>query len=226
MNSNNCLTTEIKRAFLADELSNERREIAETHLSECGACRRQMAMMLSEIKTEEALPLPESLKEKAKRIPAQQITEKPDFFTAIFAYFKQPVAVAASIVLLLAFASIAYLALKEKVPTHNSQEEKFRQGNTTSIKPELLSPATDSAINTGEMEFRWSKVINALSYTLIILDEKGDIIAQQTTKNENFSLNVSALNSTNNKHFFWFVRVKLADGTTANSDTAKLLFTK
>lgn len=225
MNSNNCLTNEIKRAFLADELSIERREIAETHLSGCGVCRRQMAMMLSEIR-DETLPLPESLKEKAKKIPAQQTTEKPDFFTAIFAYFKQPVAVAASIVLLIAFTSIAFLALRDKVPTQNSQEEKFRQGNATANKPQLLSPQTDFAINTGEIEFRWSKVINALSYTLIILDEKGDIIAQQTTKNENFSLNVSALNIANNKHFFWFVRVKLADGTTANSDTAKLLFTK
>lgn len=224
MISDNCLTTETKRAFLADELSTERRETAEVHLSDCSACRRQISIMLSEIKTEETLPLPESLKQKAKQIPLRQTSEKQNFFTTFLAFFQKPAAVAAGVVLLIALASIAFIALREKNPLQ--KDEKFRQGNSSANKPQLLSPISDSSIETTKIDFRWSKVINALSYTVVVLDEKGDILFQKSTTQESLSMDAAALNLANSRHFFWFVRVKLADGTTSNSDSSKFSLQK
>lgn len=216
---NKCLTTEIKRAFLADELSIEQREMAETHLAACRACRHQVANLFSD--GTEIFSAPNSLKQRAKQIPFGQ--EKRNFFASFFAYFQQPVAIAATVVLLVAVSSIAFFVLRETQPTQNSQQEKFRKGNSSN-KLQLLSPNANAKISTEQIEFRWAKVVNAKDYTLIVLDEKGDIVGQETTTQESLSFNASTLEK--GKSYFWFVKAKLPDGTTTDSDTAKFVFVK
>jgi hypothetical protein len=216
---NECLTTEIKRAFLAYELSIEQREMAETHLAACRACRRQLANLFSE--GPEIFSAPDSLKQKAKQIPPQ---EKRNFFAAFLAYFQQPVSVAATVVLLVAVSVIAFFVFREMLPTQNSQQEKFRKGNNSSNKLQLLSPDANAQISNEQIEFRWAEAANAKDYTLIVLDEKGDIVAQQTTNQESFSLNASSLEK--GKSYFWFVKVKFPDGTTIDSNAAKFVFVK
>lgn len=224
MNKENCLTTEIKHAYLFDKLSTDERETAEAHLAACRLCRHQLTVMFED--KQEVLSIPDLLKQKAKQIPAQEIKERQNLFTSLSAYFRQPVAVAASIVLLIVVSSITFFVLREKSPAQNSNEEKLRQGNTSANKPQILSPAINAQITSDQIEFRWEKVINALSYTLIVTDEKGDIIFQQKTTQENFTLNLSTLNLTKDKTYFWFVKTKLADGTAIDSDTAKFHFVK
>ena len=217
---NNCLTAEIKRAFLADELSAEQREMTEAHLAACRLCRHQLANLFTN--GTEIFSAPDSLKQRAKQIPFPK--EKRNFFAAFFAYFQQPATIAATVVLLIIASSILFLVLRERQPTQNSQQEKFRKGNNSSNKPQLLSPDTNAQISNGLIEFRWSKITNAKDYTLIVLDEKGDIVAQQTTNQESFSLNSSLL--AKGKSYFWFVKAKFPDGTATDSDTARFVFVK
>ncbi|GEM_PF-3463522 len=228
MMTKSCFTKETKIAFLSDALPYEVRENAESHLASCRACRHQMVILFEESNQDDKpFFTPETLREKAKQIPLQETSEKKSVFNAFFAFFRQPLAITVGGAALLFISLAMFFVLREQITSsQNSEREKFRQGNSSTNKIELLSPSANAQISTEQIEFRWSVFPNAKGYTIYVLDEKGDIITEQTTDKESFSLAVSTFRLTKGKHYFWFVKAKLADGIIKDSDTMKFTILK
>jgi len=228
MMNQKCLTSETKTAFLSGELPVNMRETVEAHLASCRACRHQLAILFEESKqTNEPLSAPDLLKKRAKQIPEQTAVEKQNFFNAFFAFFQQPLTITVSVASLLLISLATFFVLREQSPTsQNSQREKFRQGSDATNRLELLSPTANAQITTEQIEFRWSRFPNAKSYTLYVLDEKGDTITELNTEKESLSPGISTIGLTKGKYYFWFVKAKLADGITKDSDTLKFTLVK
>jgi hypothetical protein len=169
----------------------------------------------------ETFVAPESLKEKAKRLPKH---EKPaSSFFRFFPSRQAAFALAASLVLVSLIAFVAWRA--QRIPQQTPSDDTLRQGGQkAAAAPQLLSPDDGANITGNTIEFRWSGVAGANTYTVVLSDEKGDIISERQTKQGQLTINTSELNLSVGKRYFWHVRAKFADGLTTETEPRKFVF--
>jgi len=106
---------------------------------------------------------------------------------------------------------------------HLPTAEPLRQEAGISPAPQLLAPGSDAVIASDQIEFRWSHVPDASSYSFILLDEKGEIVFQTSTAEEHLTLSVSPVRLECGKPYFWYVEARLPDGTTVDSEIHQLV---
>ena len=63
---------------------------------------------------------------------------------------------------------------------------------------------------------------NAKKYTLVLSDEKGDIIKELSTEKTQIETTISDLGMVKENRYFWHIKAKLTNGLFSESETRKI----
>lgn len=214
-----CPTQDKWPEFLSGQTSAKEQAALELHLADCGDCRGSLALMFSEVADRENFAVPDSLKEKVKKLPATAKTDSVPLFS--FKWFKIIGLEAGLATLLVVCCGALGLYLWQNRQSSKA-DDVWRNGSTNKNSVKLLAPEVNATLSAEKIEFRWSEIQGAKSYTLIISDEKGNIIQEISTEKPNLETSITALGLVNQKRYFWHLKVKLTDGTTAESENRKI----
>ncbi len=222
MSQTECLTTEERGRFLSGQLAAGQREEVELHLSRCRACRHLLMSAYEESKPETTTRrAPRWLKARALKLPAKPNAREPSL---IFGLRLQVAgAIAAVLIAALSFALFLFRNDSQAVlpPT-----EVFRQQEPVTAAPRLLAPVANEAIDSDEIEFRWSEAPGAAGYTFTLLNERGDIVFQSRATEERVSLKIADAQLERGKTYFWYVAAKSFDGTAMDSEMGKFVLSQ
>ena len=222
MTQNECPEKKDLNLFLSDQLSGARREEVEFHLSRCSVCRQKLIQLFESAQPEStALPVPGRLKARVLRIPDQS-----GFPVRSFLFdFRRRIAVVLATGALAAIGLAAYLLLSESLGVRPvPQTDVFRNENASLANPILLAPKKDTNLSGTVIEFKWSKVAEAESYVFTLLDEKGNILSQTSTKETRLTLQTFGVPIQANKQYFWFIRANSSRGTQTDSQIASFRY--
>lgn len=212
----NCLEQQKINSYLAGEGTAETRDKIETHLANCAECRLNLTQNYAE-NPEEFFPAPKYLKEKAKLLPKKGKQTEP-FFSFLFT--RQTAFAMASFVVLFSF--IGFWVWSND--SGGTGDDVLRQGEQTAESLKLLTPQINAELSGKEIEFGWEKQANANSYVLIVSDEKGDIVFQKQTREQNLNVKTSEAKLIPGKQYFWYVRAKSIDGKISETSPQKFTF--
>ncbi len=203
-------------------MSANEHDALELHLANCADCRRNAALMFAEKREEtEIFTAPEALKETVKNLPPQKSHLETNSASAAFdplAWLKKNrLQIAFASVLIFCFGLVGFYVLQDR----QTPDDVLRNGAANKNSLKLLAPEDDANVSGEKIEFRWSPVPNAKTYTLILSDEKGDIIREISTEKTNLESSISELGLMTDKRYFWHVKAKFTDGSVAESDTKR-----
>lgn len=214
MSATDCPTDDDLNAYLADRLAGSGRDMIESHLSRCRHCRRLLASLHEASKPElEVAAAPVWLKARVAR-PARGREAKTR--SPIFGSRPAIAAAAAALVVAISLSVFVFMRSDEQLPA-----DRLRDHERTSAAARLLDPSAGATVAAGRIEFRWSAVEDAQSYTLTLLDEKGDIAHRAPAVGEKLTLSAGDARLERGKSYYWFVTVKLSDGTALDSEIFK-----
>lgn len=215
----NCPTQNEFSLFLSGEMLEEKRETVELHLANCADCRRDLALMFSE--NAEIFNAPESLKEKVKNLPVKT-TKANSASLFSFEWLKiNRLQVGFASVLIVCFGVVGIYFLQNQTPANS--DDVLRNGSSENDSIRLFAPEDAATLADEKITFRWSELPNVRTYTLIISDEKGDIIKEVSSAKPQIETSLAELGLTKEKHYFWHVKAKFIDGLTAESESRKVL---
>ena len=207
--------------FLADKMLEKERDKIESHLADCADCRRNLALMFSEKNTErEVFETPKSLIETVKNLPNRQAkANSASFFS--FAWLKiNRLQVAFSMVVILSFGFLGFYVLQNRQISNSEDVLRNDTSNKNSLK--LFAPENEANLSADKIEFRWSEMPNAKKYTLVLSDEKGDIIKELSTEKTQIETTISDLGMVKENRYFWHIKAKLTNGLFSESETRKI----
>lgn len=206
-----CQTAERLVLYLEDRLEPDERQRTEEHLSRCGDCRRQL-VRIHAARREEAVTLraPESWKRRAREIPRRRRETVR----------RWPAALAAVLVLALGLA-IYRAADIAWTPREAPDAERLRSSPRSPIGPVAVAPAADAVVAPGPIEFRWSEVVRARRYTLIVLDAQGDVVFRGESREAHQTVDSLAPGGAS---YFWYVTADLTDGTSTDSEIQRFSY--
>ena len=196
------------KAYLADELSREERAEVEDHLADCEACRKRLVELhLEPDELEMASPPAEPWLHRARDLGAQ--TPPHGWLWPLAAGLTATV-----------LGSGLWL-LWDQTPTAEVEPDVgaqvFRAADT--VQPlELLSPAEDALLPRASVDLRWTPVVGAIRYRVVMLDLSGAPIAEHRTDQPHW------LWPGRTDDGFWYVEAELADGSRIESEPRRLAF--
>jgi hypothetical protein len=211
--------------FLKGEMLAAERGGLEMHLAGCAVCRqRLLAIFAANAAQSENLKAPSTLIEQVKKLPEaeKKSSQSPPGKSQkdLVPWYRQKF-------LQIAFASSLVL-LTVALGTYfwNSQpdfisDDIFRDGSGNSNSIKLLSPKNNADLSGPRINFSWAEIKGARIYTLILSNEKGDIIKEIKTDKLKIEINFSEIELVQNKHYFWQVKTLLVDGSILESETRK-----
>ncbi len=219
MPADDCLKPEMLNSFLSNQLTSVEREGIESHLSVCAACRVRLVELHQDIKSSsETHAAPRSLKRKALRIPDAggrtgwgRLLELRQYAT--------PALAAIVLVVIGVGGLVVWQARRDS--ERRTAGDQLREETRPSTAPQLVSPGPGEVIKPGEVEFRWSPLPEAQSYTFVLLDQQGDVITSRQTINARLVVNTSMPELTRGRNYFWYVQARLKDGTSVESKPSK-----
>jgi len=214
----NCLPQNNFSSFLSGAISADERDTFELHLADCADCRSNLALMFSE--TPENFTAPDLLKEKVKNLPAKESKANSATFFSLDWLKINRFQTGFAAMLIVCCGLFGVYVWQNQAPQNSDDVWRNGSGNKNSVQ--LLTPENEAKISAEKIEFRWSEMPNAKSYTLVLSVKKGDIIKEISTEKPQVETTVSALSLTKETHYFWHVRIKFTDGLTAESATRKI----
>ena len=87
----------------------------------------------------------------------------------------------------------------------------------TTASLNLLSPSDHSLVNSSELQFNWSSISGATSYTFLLLNEQGDILWEEQTPRTALSL-PEEIQLQPSTVYFWQVECQFEAGGSLTSD--------
>lgn len=223
MQLSECPTNDRLTAFLAGRDSPGEREGIEFHLSQCRACRHRLVSLYEASQTESVIVrAPGWLKASARRIPKKRRVIIPSLILG----FRRQVAAALAVTALVAVGASLFFLSESRRGHQLPTAEALRQEAQTVPAPRLLAPGAEAVITSDRIEFRWSQVPSASRYTFTLLDGKGDIVFQTSTVDKRLILSMSAVHVERGKPYFWYIGVRLPDGTTVDSEIRKFVLSE
>lgn len=220
---NNCPTQNNLEIFLSGAMPANKGETLELHLADCADCRRNLALMFGEkASNAENFAAPAALPEKVKNLPSQESQaqiNKSSFNP--FAWLKiNRLQVAFATILIGCFGLVGFYFLQSR-QTSNS-DDVLRKDDSNKNLLKLLAPEESANPADEKIEFRWSSLPNAKNYTLVLSDEKGDIIKEISSTQTTIETSISELGLTKDKRYFWHIKAKLTDGSVIESESRKI----
>ncbi len=214
----NCTNEQDLKKFLAGDGVEAEREAVETHLADCSECRFRLSDLYTE-KNKDVFYVPAKLKEEAKALPGK--AEKTESVGSFLWKWQTGFATLGFVIL---FGFIGFFVWNGGESQNDGGDDVLRQGRQNLDSLKLLSPKDNANINVAKIDFDWEKAEDLSVYTLIISDEKGDIVFEKQTKDEGMSVTDSESKLVAEKYYFWHVRAKFIDGRIAESASRKFTF--
>lgn len=222
MSQPDCLTNEDLSLFLSGQLADGRRDEVEHHLGGCRTCRHLLMIAYEDSQPEMATRrIPRWLKARALKLPATPNLKPPSL---VFGLRLQVAGAIAAI--LIAALGITLFLFRNDAQGVLAPAEVFRQHEAVRAAPRLLAPAANEAINSDEIEFRWSEVSGATGYSFTLLNEKGDILLQSSMSDARVYLKPRDVQLERGKAYFWYVAAKSIDGTAMDSEIGKFVLSR
>jgi hypothetical protein len=215
-------------AYVDGGLEHRRREKIAAHLAGCDHCLGQVASLARL----EAMPPAED--ELAYVLPrAREVLAAPESYGAVW----RPLAVTAAIACLvaavglspwgptsrdfdqprpLAVARPTPAAINEPTPIASLPAPVYRSRSQEAPLPRLLAPLETSTVARDRLELRWSAIEQADAYEVRVLNEEGDVVWHERTRQTSLLAPVDAQFSAGQKYFVW-IRAFLPDGRTVQS---------
>lgn len=219
-----CLTHDDLGDFLADRLPVETRAHAEQHLSDCPACRRRLVALYGAERAEDstssvattgspaiAPQVTDELLQRARAIGrrAQADRRTPASYGRL--------AAAAAVVVAIGLAG-TQLTLRRPSPVPQPADT-LRSSSVSEEDFRALDPPDGADIVAADTTLRWTAMEGARGYTVTLLDDLGDIVHQASTDGARWELpNAATLPLNAGASYYWFVTVRLDDGTTLETD--------
>ncbi|HWN10148.1 MAG TPA: hypothetical protein VNO50_12930 [Pyrinomonadaceae bacterium] len=122
-------------------------------------------------------------------------------------------ALAIAALLLIAFTAGGLWQFTSKTRTQNANSEAFRADRKRQVSLRAVSPTENAAVLSPAIEFKWTPEADALRYTLVVLDESGDVVHHAEVTTNYFLMDTAQARIQTEKKYFWRVRAKLTDGT-------------
>ncbi len=224
MRNQDCIKTEELESLADKTIAVERRQLIESHLAGCAACRGAAAALYREIRMNtESFAAPEGLKLKAASMVGNEMKPEEPGQSSLgskpaFRWFR-PIMVFASLLLVVAFGMGTYTFVRMQRET---EPDVFRDANNGRQLIEVTLPVGKSFSEGSEIYFEWKAVEGAKKYKLIVSEAGGDIIEEIETEDTKFQ---KALKSHGIEKYLYFqIKTMLADGTEIESETRKIVF--
>ena len=221
-------------AYLADRLGAEERIELEAHVADCKQCRRRLVELHLELaEVDPAVGLPERDVARARELAGAR-----PFGSTPGAGPLQPVsgsletspgqARRASMLPMIA-AGLAAAVLGGGLwmlwdrPTPEAATAPAADGQVFRFEAtvqslELLSPADGAVLPPGPVDLKWTPVVDAVVYWVIVLDPAGAPIARHRVEAPSWRWTDGAGDT------FWYVEAELADGSRLESEARRLTF--
>lgn len=213
MEQRECVSENQLAAYLRRDQNDAEIIRIEEHLVVCRACR--LSLLGRQAIPAEAAPgfqLPAKLKQKVGRLPLRQ--------SARFARWPQAPAFAIAALFLIAITAGGVWQFTRRTERQSMDGEALRADRKRQISLKAISPAENAALPTPTLEFKWSPEKDALRYTVVVLDESGDVRHQAETTEDHVTIDTNRAQLAAGKKYFWRVRAKLSDGTEAETPPA------
>lgn len=219
-----CLSPDTLTAYLVNGLSKAQRAAAEDHLSRCNPCRRllvqhhQRARLENDTQAQAPTPAPPELLEAARAIGRRQDRLSGSRWAA-------PLAAAA---VLLVAVGLGQWRLDRAVspPGSNPGGETFRSdgpGLSGNALATASGPEDGTLVDTDGVTLRWQVAGGeVLETTLTLVDGLGDLVWQGPVEGSSWVLEPQRLEASPPGTLYWFVTVRLDDGTTAETELRSL----
>jgi len=201
--------------FIEGKPSQKSKVTFYNHLLECQSCMDRMLSMhqdFDKLLREGVLTSPETWWDKARRFISGigvRLTEKLQLLWTPPKSFK-PAYAWVGLILILCISIIAIIAInsssKTEIITRDNQLDIAQRG------VQLVHPQNNSELDIDKSEFQWSASGEAVAYNFFLLDDRGNILWETSTKNKRLELpdNISL---DNNQLYFWRVEALFEDGT-------------
>ncbi len=231
MSEQNCPSKDELYLFLKEETSTEQRDEIELHLAKCANCRQNLSFTFSESFSElQDVKAPKKLVEQVKELPNKNLNLSQNGKTESNKNNSVPwyrrnllqIAFAASLLIFAGIIGVYVLQFQNNSPS----DDVLRNGSTNKSIIQLLIPENNAEISAEEIKFTWSEIDEAKNYTLVLSDEKGDIIKEIKTDAPSIEKSFSEIGISQGRNYFWQVKAKLKDGLSSESETRKFSTTE
>ncbi len=165
-----CPDDETIAAWFEARLENVRQESLRGHLADCGYCRGRLGM-LARLRNDDPLP----------RVASDVIAGAKRLASGTARTRRWAPAWAAAAVAAIAFGVLTFQSVMLNPPPVAVEGEapQVRGIEVDVAAPRILSPAADSVVEPGALEFRWSPVAGSLYYELFVLSDAGDLLVHE-----------------------------------------------
>jgi len=226
MERSECPSEDRLGLYLRREQSEAEIARIEEHLVVCRACRLTLlGRQASPADAVEGFRMPAKIRQKVGRLPHRQSSTTPSGLPAwgprsLLARWPQAPAFAIAALLLIVITAGGLWRFTHKTEPQNANSEGLRADRKRQISLRTVSPAENAIVPAPTIEFKWTREADALRYTVVVLDESGDIVHQAETTANSLLVDTGRAGLQSEKKYFWRVRAKLADGTEAETAPA------
>ena len=197
------------QAYLAGRLSVEERVVLERHLADCEACRSRLVELHFEPdEVEQAFPPLEPWLSRARALG--------DTVPRVGRVRMLAAGLAAA-----ALGGGLWLSWNRQAPSSEAGSDAggpvFRVEDAVQTL-ELLTPAEGTLLPRGPVDLKWTAVVDAVYYRVVVLDLAGVPLAEHRTEEPHWRWPGGAGDS------FWYVEAELSDGSRLESEANRLVF--
>lgn len=206
MERSECPSEDQLSSYLRREHSEAEIMRFEEHLVVCRACRLTLlSRQAIPADAVEGFRLPAKLRQEVSRLPHRQ--------SAFLVRWPKSPALAIAALLLIAVTAGGLWRFMSNTQPQNANSEAFRADRKRQVSLRAVSPAENAVVPAATIEFKWTPEAEALRYTVVVLDESGDLVHQADTTTNYLLIDPARSKLQSEKKYFWRVRAKLTDGT-------------
>jgi len=205
MERSECFSEDQLESYLRREHSEAEIPGFEEHLVVCRACRLNLlGRQHDPIHAVDGFRLPDKVKREVGRMPNK---------SSFLGRWPQAPAFAIAALLLIVITAGGLWRFTHKTETQNANGDVLRAAGKRQTHLRVVSPAENAVVAAPTLELKWTPEADAIRYTVVLLDESGDIAHQAETTLNHLLIDTEQAQLQAEKKYFWRVRAKLTDGT-------------
>ncbi len=231
-----CLSPETLKAYLANDLPEAERAATESHLSQCSACRHFLVQHHQEARHKAAaaadppIAVPDELLETARAIGRRQGRARENRWVgSLAAAHLVVVAVGVGGWQLDVWSSHKLNPQRQSPPLTGApgygdtlRSDDPGDALTGAALVTAVGPEDGTVIHTDGVTLSWSVSGQVRETTLTLVDGLGNRVLQSAVVGMSWTLDPGRIEAMPPGTFYWFVTVRLDDGTTAETELRAL----
>lgn len=226
IDTSNCFDEDQLLSFLEGRSPDGVRGQLYQHSADCPACTDQLIALeafLHDLKTERLLPTGKGVATKISEILKKTTNAITDRINTAGSIFRIPRPVVHFVGIVLILIVIGVMLDHQQFVSNFPFNTREPASNLTETPLRLLDPTNRSIVNSDELQFSWTSVTHASSYTILLLNARGDILWEQKTTEVKLTLPKEILLQPSGT-YFWQVECLLEQGGSIVSDMTSFSF--